>query len=858
MSSAGARKPDIIGDDARNEKGTFHARHARHARGSASILSRVARVSWMLASIAGLFPLGAQSSRYTFLGDVRDVSRSDLGVLIRAQHGSVMFESAADVGVRVRIRFGDSAATFTVPRSLATGDSAVRIVPASLRESGDTIVIGGAAQIEILVTRHPLRIIARDSAGHELLRDSYGAGVSGGRIVHYVQDPKGARYFGLGEQPTKLVRNGSAFPFWNTDRFDYKPLEMPIYSSMPFYIGVTNGIAHGVLYDNPFRGEMDLANRLPVSIGYDAEGAPDGGELRYYIIAGPGIDRVLERFSRLTGRMPLPPRWALGYQQSRYSYTPDTMVLDVAREMRRRDIPADALYLDIGYMNGYRVFTWSPTDFRAPKAMLDTLGTMGFKVVAIVDPGVKVDSAYEMYRRGLEHHAFLTTPDGAPALGTVWPGISTFPDFSRAAVRDWWGKAQSALIDPGVRGIWNDMNEPASFTGGTLSELVQFDGDGHPGGHVEYHNQYGTLMARASFDGLHALRPQLRPFVITRAAYTGVQRYSSVWTGDNGSTWDHLRLSLPMVISLGLSGEPFAGSDIGGFTGKPSGELYARWLQAAALVPLFRTHSSIDVPRREPWSFGAEYERVNRATIRLRYRLLPAVYAAFHQHVESGAPAVRPIFWNELSDTVALATDDEFLLGDHLLAAPVVDSATDSRTVYLPRGRWYRIGSDSAYDGGARVTVSAPGVQSDGGDTTGLRGLPLFARAGAVIPMQRVMLYDGARALDTLELHVWAGASSPVTSALYEDAGDGYGYTRGDFRATTITTSTSATGAMTIAMAREGSYAGARAYVVTLHALGRVRSVRVNGRALTMRSDAATRTTSFVIGATAKRITIVP
>ncbi|HEV7704382.1 MAG TPA: TIM-barrel domain-containing protein [Gemmatimonadaceae bacterium] len=852
MITVSRRKLDIIDDETGDEKGIFHA------RGSRAILIRFARASLLLASVAALSTLGAQSFRYTLLGDVRNVSRSDGGVLIRAQHGSMLIESASDIGVRVRIRFGDSTLHFAPPHSLATGDDAVHLAHASLRESGDTIVIGAAAQTEILATRHPLRLIVRDSAGHELLRESFGAGVSGERLVHYVQDPKGTRYFGLGEQPMKLARNGSAYPFWNTDRFDYRPAEMPIYSSMPFYIGVAHGVAHGVLYDNPFRGEMDLADRLPGSIGYAAEGAPDGGELRIYIIAGPGIDCVLERFSRLTGRMPLPPRWALGYQQSRYSYSPDTMVLGVAREMRRRDIPADALYLDIGYMNGYRVFTWSPTDFRAPKAMLDTLATLGFKVVAIVDPGVKVDSAYSMYRDGLSQHAFLTTPDGAPALGTVWPGTSAFPDFSRAVVRDWWGKSQSALVDPGVRGIWNDMNEPASFTGGTLSELVQFDGDGHPGGHVEYHNQYGTLMARASFDGLRALRPQLRPFVITRAAYTGVQRYSSVWTGDNQSTWDHLRLSVSMVLSLGLTGEPFAGSDIGGFTGSPSGELYARWLQAAALVPLFRTHSAINVPRREPWSFGAEYERANRATIRLRYRLLPAMYAAFHQHVESGAPVVRPIFWSELGDTLALATDDEFLLGDHLLAAPVLDSVADSRTVYLPRGEWYRIGSDSSYDGGTRVTISAPRALNDRGDTTGLRGLPLFARAGAVIPMQPVMSYDGARKLDTLELHVWAGNAAPVTSTIYEDAGDGYGYTHGDYRATTLTTSTSEAGTTMISLARQGSYAGARAYIVTLHASGRARSVRVDGRAPRVQYDAATRAMSFVIGATSKRITIVP
>jgi alpha-glucosidase len=535
------------------------------------------------------------------------------------------------------------------------------------------------------------------------------------------------------------------------------------------------------------------------------------------------------------------------------------MLMNVAHEMRRRDIPADVLYLDIGYMDGYRVFTWSPAAFPHPKQTLDSLASMGFKVVAIVDPGIKVDSSYRIYQEALSRHAFVTTPDGKPALGTVWPGISAFPDFSRGTVRGWWGDAQSALVDPGVRGIWNDMNEPSSFTGGTLSELAQFDGDGHPGSHLEYHNQYGTLMARASFEGLRRLRPELRPFVITRAAYTGVQRYSSVWTGDNNSTWEHLRLSLPMILSLGLTGEPFAGSDIGGFTGTPSGEMYARWLQASALVPLMRTHSAIDVPRREPWSYGTEYERANRATIRLRYRLLPAIYTAFQQHVRDGSPVVRPIFWNALDDTLALNVGDEFFLGDHLLAAPAVDSSADTRTVYLPRGRWYRLGSDSAYEGSQRVTISAPEATHDGGDTTGLRGLPLFARAGAVVPMQKVMSYDGERPLDTLELHVWPDATAPATSTLYEDAGDGYAYEHGAYRTTTFTTNEGSTsGTLNIKAARVGTYAGARVYVVALHAFSRPRVVRADGRSVPMRYDAASRITTFVIPSSVRSIAISP
>ena len=824
----------------------------------------VSRRAWalaaVLATLAPLLTLGAQARTYTLLGDARSVQPTPGGVLLRAEHGSVLIESVRGVGVRVRVRFGDSVSTrFPTPHSLATGDAPPTLGRATVRDAGDTVVVTTAEGIEVRALRHPVRLVVRDAAGHELLHDSFGAGTFNGRLVHYVTDRPGTRYFALGEQPTGLARNGDVFPFWNTDRFGYQPGDMPIYSSMPFYIGVTDGIAHGVLYDNPFRGEMDFANRLPGSIGYSADGGIDGGELRYYIVPGPGLDSVLARFTRLTGRMPLPPRWALGYQQSRYSYTPDSMVMNVANEFRRRDIPADVLYLDIHYMNDYRVFTWSPVAFPQPKRLLDSLSAMGFKVVTIVDPGVKVDSSYRIYQEGLRQHAFVTTPDGAPALGTVWPGTAAFPDFSRAAVRAWWGDAQSALVNVGVRGIWNDMNEPASFTGKTLSELAQFYGDGKPGTHLEYHNQYGTLMARASFEGLRRLRPDARPFVVTRAAYTGVQRYASVWTGDNSSSWQHLRISLPMVLSLGLTGEPFAGSDIGGFTGTPGGELYARWLQSAALVPFFRTHSAVFVPRREPWSYGASYERANRATIRLRYQLLPVLYTAFYQHAQTGAPVVRPVFWSALADTAALGVNDEYLLGDHLLAAPVVDSAADARAVYLPAGRWFRLGSDSAYDGDRRVTVSAPQPLNDGGDTTGLRGLPLFARAGAVIPMQAVLSHEDARRLDTLALHVWPGPAARVTSMLYEDAGDGYAYEQGSYRVTTFTTSSGdADRALDVAVAHAGTYSGASTFTVTVHAVPRPGSVQADGRSVPVRYDPARRTATFAVASGVRRIAVTP
>lgn len=836
---------------------------------TAHVVHRVARAA-IVMPLAALHARTLQAQTrpatnpnlYTTLGDLRGVSRVPGGVLLRAERGNVLVESVAGVGVRVRVRFGAlPAGGFPTPRSLATGDAPLTLGPAAVRQAGDTVVIAAAAGVEVRASRHPLRIDVRDAAGHDLLRESFGAATYNGRLVHYARDLPGTRYYGLGEQPrSALQHNGGVFPFWNTDHpFGTHENPISIYTSIPFYVGVADGVARGVLYDNPFRGEMDLANRLPGSIGYTADGGVDGGELRYYVVPGPGLDSVMARYSRLTGRMPLPPRWALGYQQSRYSYYPDTMVANLAREFRRRDIPADAIYLDIHYMDGYRVFTWSPTRFPHPKQLLDSLRAQGFKVVTIVDPGVKVDPNYRIYQEGLARRAFATTPDGAPALGKVWPDTSAFPDFTKAAVRAWWGASQAALLDPGVRGIWNDMNEPASFFGQTLSELVEFDGDGHPATHLEIHNQYGTLMGRASYEGQRRLRPDQRPFSIIRAGYTGMQRYTTIWTGDNSATWDQLRVALPMVLSLGLSGQPFAGSDVGGFMGVPSAELFARWLQASVGVPLFRAHSAIDTPRREPWTFGPDYERANRATIRLRYTLIPAVYTAFAQHTQAGSPAVRPLFWGAQADTAALGVGDEYFVGDHLLVAPVVDSGVEARSVYFPAGRWYRLGDTAAYDGARRVTVSAPSVARDGRDTTGLRGLPLFARAGAVIPMRPVMAYEGARRVDTLTLHAFpnaAGAAAGVTSALYEDAGDGYAYERGQYRRTTFTTRGSEDGAFAITLARAGAYAGAGTFTVVLHATARPRAVTADGRAVPVRYDAARREAAFEVPGGVGRIDV--
>ena len=795
------------------------------------------------------FSLDAQtaSNRYVFLGNARSYDRTPNGVVIHADNGSVAVETIAGVGARVRTRFGDSNAAFPPIHSLATGDVAPALGAATVRESGDSILVSGEGVV-VRIARHPLRIAVTDIAGNALFSESFGAGTWRDRITHIVNDPGRVAYYGLGEQPMPLIRNGNVYPLWNTDAFGYGVGQMPIYSSIPWYIGVRDGRSYGILYDNPYKAEFDFGARMRDAIAYNADGGIDGGELRYYVIPGPGLDSTLARYTRLTGRTSLPPRWSLGYHQSRYSYYPDSMVENLAHEFRKRDIPADVIHLDIHYMNGYRDFTFDPQRFPQPKRLIDTLTAAGFKVVTIVDPGLKIDSAWAVYRDGLARNAYVAMPDGTPYVAIVWPGRSVLPDFSRASVRQWWGAQHSALIDAGVRGVWNDMNEPASFGGKTIPDIAQFDGDGHPGTHLEYHNQYGTLMARAAFEGFKTLRPDRRPFIITRAGYAGVQRYATIWTGDNNSTWDHLHVSLPMIMGLGLSGIPFAGSDIGGFNGAPNAELYSRWLQAASLVPFMRTHAMIETPRREPWSYGAEHERANRATIRLRYRMMPALYTAYDQHARNGSPVIRPIFWNSLTDSTAMVTDDEFILGDHLLVAPVVEPNQNTRAVYLPAGRWYRVGSGEAFNGAQRVTVQAPMVESDGGDTTGLAGLPVFARAGAVIPSAPVVNYEGQRKIDTFNLDIYPGSA---TSELYEDAGDGYGYQRGEFRRTTFATS-----GQSVTMSRAGTYVGVGSFNAVLHDAARPQRVLIDGRPARFDYNAARREVRVVIPATTRSVRI--
>ena len=785
-------------------------------------------------------------NQFHFLGDFRGLERVKGGVIARAEGGAVRVLEVRDVGLQIAYSFTGA---FDTTRSWATIRDSLVLAEPQVSQTPDAIELRGEGLV-VTIRKRPLRLSVADTAGHELFAESLGAGHFGARVTEILARPPEAHYFGIGEEPFPLDRTGQILTMWNTDAGYHANQPTPIYSSIPFYITVNEGRAYGLFFDDSYKSEFDFGAKLRTSVGFTA----DGGELRFYVFPGPGVPSVLGAYTRLTGRTPLPPEWALGYQQSRWGYYPDSELFRIAHDFRSYRIPCDVLYLDIDWMDGYRLFTWSPQRFPDPPRMLADLRREGMKVVTIVDPGVKVDSAWDVYRQLMASDGYVTWPDGSPYVGRVWPGLTIFPDFSLQATRTWWGDMDNRLWDAGVAGIWDDMNEPANFFGGTLPDVTLFDHG--KGSHLEYHNLYGLLEARATYEGWRRHHPEQRPFIVTRAGFSGLQRYTSIWTGDNSADWEHLDLAVKMVLGLEISGVPFAGADIGGFAGTPTPELFNRFLEAATFFPFMRTHNEFSAPAREPWAFGPVYTNANREMIELRYRLLPQLYTAFYQQTRTGSPVARPLVWQFQGDTNVYRINDEFTFGDHLLVAPVIREGADTRSVYLPAGRWYRYPFDSVYEGGRRYTVSAPRVDPWARDDSNfVRGVPMFVQAGAVIPMQAVEQYVGQRHLDTLDLNVWDGGSR--TSELYEDAGEGFDYRHGAFRLTTFRT-TSDPASLDLALSRTGDYSGAASgFRVVVHGLvAAPASVTADGRTVQASWDAVHRLAVLDVPATAGDIRI--
>ena len=568
-------------------------------------------------------------------------------------------------------------------------------------------------------------------------------------------------HYGLGDKASDLSLTGKRYSLWSTDAYAFERGTDPLYRNYPFYVGLHTGKAYGVFFDNTYRTHFDFGSGNSGRLTYFAE----GGELCYYYIHGPHMMDVVKRFSHLTGTTPMPPLWALGYHQCRWSYYPEAKLLELAKTFREQRIPCDALYLDIDYMDGYRCFTWNNEHFPNPKQMISQLKEQGFRTVVIIDPGIKVDPEYPVFAEGSEKGYFCRRGDDYFMEGPVWPGRCQFPDFTNPEVRTWWGSLHASLLDDGVEGFWNDMNEPSVFGSGTFPNDVRHNYEGYRGSHRKAHNVYGMQMARATYEGLRRLRPGRRPMVITRSAYAGTQRYASCWTGDNIATWDHLRLANVQCQRLAMSGFSFAGSDIGGFTGNPTPELFTRWIQLGTFHPFMRAHSAGDTPEREPWSHGEPYTSINRKFIELRYRLLPYIYSAFWENHKYGFPILRPVVMMEQEAQNNSWRQDEFTFGDKILVCPILEEGATGRHIYLPKGKWYYYGSYEILEGGKEeLYVEAP-----------LDVMPIFIRAGSVIPEYPVIQHTGEAQFRELSLSIYY-ADYAANSFLYEDHGDTFAY----------------------------------------------------------------------------------
>lgn len=695
-------------------------------------------------------------SKFTGIGKVKSFEKAGNSFDLICEHGRVRVTVLSDSIVRVR---ATKEKEFGPDFSYAI---AKKNWPATkLKVSGKTI-----ATKKLRVTVKPTGIEFATTAGTVLNRDLRleWEGETCRSVRSLARDEK---FFGCGEKTSPLNKRGSTTTFWNTDDPGHTYATEAIYVSIPFLISTRPGTHYGIFWDNTHKTRFNLG-QTPDEKSYILES--DAGEIDYYFFAGDSIHEVVRGYTELTGRMWMPPKWALGYQQCRWSYMSADEILDVAKNFRKRKIPCDVMYCDIDYMDGYRVFTWNRKNFPKPGEMTKQLAKMGFKLVTIIDPGVKNDDAYFVCREGKEKEMFLENPAGGWFLGNVWPGECVFPDFTCERVRQWWGLLQKGLVDDGVAGFWNDMNEPVAkgHPGETMPDDIIHEYDGHRSLHARAHNVYGFNMARASHEGLRKLRPNERPFVITRAAYAGIQRYSMVWTGDNQSLWEQLAVSIPECINLSLSGVAFCGPDVGGFGRNCTGELLARWTQTGAFFPFFRNHTAWHTRAQEPWAFGKEIENICRQAIALRYRLLPYFYNLFHEAVRDASPVMRALFWEFPDDANGYAVDDQFLLGPALLVAPVIKPGATQRAVYLPAGAdWYEFDTKRKHAGGQYVTAKAP-----------LNKIPLYVRAGSILPTTKPIQHTGEKVSEII-LDVYPG--SKTAGHLYEDDGESFAYERGKY-----------------------------------------------------------------------------
>ncbi|MFJ9865180.1 glycoside hydrolase family 31 protein [Streptomyces sp. NPDC101165] len=724
---------------------------------------RTVRAAWRRRRIdaAALPPRGAERARVP--GQVQGVEPGPGGGLIRFSRS----ELRITVAVNGAVFWGWDGAGPEPSYALAGGcpEPDPRVVLEPDKDGGWRVV---AERVTVVVSRHGALEVCTPG-GVVLRRDMpprWWEPVDGGgaRWMQRSEVAADARFFGLGGRAAGPRLRDGTYRLWNTDPGRaFGPGDDPLYLTMPVQLVVADAAAHLVFHDTSWDGTVTLREgEEGAGSGHDRAGRcelrMDGGPLRGWVMVGAPA-RVLHTWASLTGAPALPPAWALGHHHARWGFGSEQEVRRIVAGYQERGLPLDAVHLDIDHYADHQVFTVDQDRFPKLPGLAEELRRDGIRLVSIVDPAVKAAPGNAVYDSGTAMDAFVRDASGRTVRGEVWAGESVFPDFTHARVRKWWGGLYEERLGQGFAGFWHDMNEPTSFNAfgePTLPRSARHALEGRGGDHREAHNVYALCMARAGYEALRELSPRQRPFLFSRSGWAGMHRYGGTWSGDVATGWPGLRASLSLVLGLGLCGVPYSGPDIGGFDGSPSPELYLRWFQLGAYLPLFRTHASMRAGRREPWEFGPEVLEHARAALLERRRLLPYFMTLAHLARRTGAPYVRPLWWRAPEDRALRDCEDAFLLGDGLLVAPVLDPGADRRAVQLPRGRWYDTMTEEAYEGPAQILVDAP-----------LSRIPVLARAGAVVPVRGE---DGG-----LELEVWAPARGRTGGGLVvPDAGDGW------------------------------------------------------------------------------------
>ncbi len=583
----------------------------------------------------------------------------------------------------------------------------------------------------------------------------FGYSFNGNRTNLYKKLQQGERFTGLGEVLGNLDKRGACFTLNNTDTYKYGDPRLPMYTNVPFYIGIHSNQVYGLFYHNTYRSFFNFGVSTPDFISITS----DGGDIDYFFIHSNNPGGILAEYTWLTGRMPLPPLWSLGYHQSRCSYYPQHVVLDVAGTFRKRCIPLDCIVLDADYLWEYEPFRINTERFPDMPGLTRQLGEMGIQVTASVNPGIKTDSTYFAHHDGLKKDVFVKYADGSLYTAEIAPSLNNFVDFTKPSARSWWADNMKFLPENGIHGTWNDMNEPA-VGASYLPDNLLFDFDGHKADALEAKNVYGMLMARSSFESALKYGNGKRPFVLTRSGFAGVQRYAAVWTGDNTATDDYILTGALLNTQLGLSGIPFVGDDIGGYIGPTSKELFIRWIQTGVFQPFVRNHKESYAAANEPWSYGAEAEAIAREFIGFRYRLMPYIYSTFYETSRTGMPVVRSLCidnpFNEL--VYNNLYQFQFMLGEAILVIPVT-TKEETKPFYLPPGSWYDLSTDRILSGDTETTIKSLNYT-----------IPLYIRASSILPMQSLVQSTAELPSDTLEVHIFKGTAYN-SFVMYEDDG---------------------------------------------------------------------------------------